>query len=79
MTIQKLASEIAKREGKKSQARIGDIREIIKTLCTLEAEMITSGSDAVGPLDVIAEQSSKVAEKLYRKQAKLHTQKGKLK
>lgn len=29
MTMLKLASEIAKREGKKSQARIGDIREIL--------------------------------------------------
>lgn len=32
MTIKKLASEIAKREGKKSQARIGDIREILGIL-----------------------------------------------
>ena len=32
MTISKLASEIAKREGKKSQARIGDIREILGVL-----------------------------------------------
>jgi hypothetical protein len=30
--LSKLASEIAKREGKKSQARIGDIREIIGIL-----------------------------------------------
>jgi hypothetical protein len=30
MTLNRLASEIAKREGKKSQARIGDIREILK-------------------------------------------------
>ena len=30
MTLNKLASEIAKREGKKSQAHIGDIREILK-------------------------------------------------
>lgn len=28
-TIKALASELAKREGKKSQARIGDIREIL--------------------------------------------------
>lgn len=31
-TINALASEIAKREGKKSQARIGDIREILGIL-----------------------------------------------
>lgn len=29
MTLNKLASAIAKREGKKSQAHIGDIREIL--------------------------------------------------
>ena len=38
MTYQKLASEIAKREGKKSQARIGDIREILNILTELLAE-----------------------------------------
>ena len=32
MTINKLASEICKREGKKSQARIGDVREILAIL-----------------------------------------------
>lgn len=32
MTIQTLATEIAKREGKKSEARIGDIREILAIL-----------------------------------------------
>lgn len=35
MTLQKLASAIAKREGKKSQARIGDIREILSILSEL--------------------------------------------
>lgn len=32
MKINDIAKEIAKREGKKSQARIGDIREIISIL-----------------------------------------------
>jgi hypothetical protein len=31
-TIKELASAIAKKEGKKSQARIGDIREILSIL-----------------------------------------------
>jgi hypothetical protein len=35
MTIQGLASEIARREGNRSQARIGDIREILKILCSM--------------------------------------------
>lgn len=33
--LNKLASEIAKREGKKSQARIGDVREIIAILADI--------------------------------------------
>lgn len=37
MTVVKLASQLAKMEGKKSQARIGDIREILKLLAALEA------------------------------------------
>jgi hypothetical protein len=32
MTLNKLASLIAKREGKKSQAHIGDVREILKII-----------------------------------------------
>lgn len=35
MTIKELASKIAKIEGKKSQARIGDIREILGILSDL--------------------------------------------
>jgi hypothetical protein len=38
MTLRKLASEIAKREGKKSQARIGDIREILGILSDIYVE-----------------------------------------
>lgn len=38
MTINKLAKEIAKREGKRSQARYGDIKEIIGILSDIVAE-----------------------------------------
>lgn len=38
MTLQTLASKIAKLEGKKSQARIGDIREILKIITGIMAE-----------------------------------------
>ena len=38
MTFQKIASLIAKKEGKKSQARIGDIREILKILVELDVD-----------------------------------------
>ncbi len=38
MTLVRLASLIAKREGKKHQASIGDIREILKIIMQLELE-----------------------------------------
>lgn len=34
-SIRELASDIAKREGKKSEARIGDVREILAILCDI--------------------------------------------
>jgi len=42
MTLRKLASEIAKREGKRSQARIGDIREILGLLADIFHEAETA-------------------------------------
>ena len=50
MTLNQLASIIAKREGKRSQARIGDIREILKILFTLKAEYIVA-SGGVSEID----------------------------
>lgn len=38
MTINALVKELAKREGKKSQARIGEIRELISILSDLVYE-----------------------------------------
>ena len=37
MTLQQLASKISKIEGKKSQAKIGDIREILKIIVQIDA------------------------------------------
>lgn len=42
-SIGHLASTIAKREGKKSQARIGDIREILGVLSDLFHESMNAG------------------------------------
>lgn len=42
MTINKIAKEIARREGKKSQARYGDIREILGILSDIIAENKTT-------------------------------------
>lgn len=40
MTMQKLASMIAKREGLKSQVKIGDVREILRVLIDLQVETL---------------------------------------
>lgn len=68
MTIQKLASEIAKREGKKSQARIGDIREILKILCTIDAEEAVEkpGGDPTVLL-VLGKESSKIEGQILKR------------
>lgn len=44
-TIRALASELAKREGKKSQSRIGDIRELLGHLSDVVHEY--EGSDII--------------------------------
>lgn len=48
MTRKEIASLIAKREGKKSQAKMGDIEEILKILVHLiEAEYAETGSSSI--------------------------------
>jgi hypothetical protein len=64
VTLNKLASLIAKREGKRSQARIGDIREILKIISVLEAEYVVSSWADDGPLRVIGKSAEKKADKL---------------
>lgn len=54
MTFQKIASEIAKREGKRSQAKIGDIREILKVLVQWEPEFDGSVDGPIAALDMMA-------------------------
>lgn len=70
MTLQKLASEIAKREGKKSQARIGDIREMLKTMAQLEAEIYMLNPGEIGPLGSVRAQAEKLIKKLQAKAKK---------
>lgn len=59
MTLRKLASELAKREGKKSEARIGDIREILKLIVEIEAEVLVN------------EESSALANAIEKRRDKL--------
>lgn len=49
MEMRTIASRVAKREGKKSQARIGEIREILSILVEMETEFLRDavlGGDA---------------------------------
>lgn len=61
MTVAKIASELAKREGKKSQARIGDIREILKLLVEMEVEALLAPSDS--PLQALTDRAFKKFQK----------------
>lgn len=66
--VHRLAKRIAVREGKKSQARIGDIMEILKIYFTLDAEEMVRGE--IGPETVhgICEsETGKMVRKLIKK------------
>lgn len=59
MTLRKLASTIAKMEGKKSQSRIGDIREILKIIVDYEVE---HGAKDSGIMCLVGAVEAKVAK-----------------
>lgn len=63
MTIAQLASQLAKREGKKSQARIGDIRELLKLIVQLEIEHFDEDAQQDGPLIVLRERTQELITK----------------
>ena len=67
MTFQKIASQIALREGRKSQARIGDIREILKVLVDWEAEILFADPSAEGPIFALASLADKRIEKMRKR------------
>jgi hypothetical protein len=63
MTFQKIASELAKREGKKSQAKIADIRELLSQLVKWDAEFeatLPPGDMRPGPIYTLAVMSEKL-------------------
>lgn len=68
MTIRKLASMIAFKEGKKSQARIGDIREVLHVLAEMEADaaqLDPHSSDS--PVNAVLDQVKKILERRAKK------------
>lgn len=71
MTLNKLASAIAKREGKKHQASVGDVREILSILGDILAEeMCESDGERSTTYESIAEIANKKIEKLWAKKEK---------
>lgn len=71
MTIRKLASLLALKEGKKKQARVGDVRELLKLLCEMEADAVQldpHSSDS--PVNAILDQVNKIIERRAKKRVK---------
>lgn len=70
--MNKLASEIAKREGGKSQVAIGDIREILSIISDIEVECREAGTEGPvsyfmeGALKKLKRQTYKLPEPLFQ-------------
>ena len=58
MTINKLISQITKREGKKSEVKVGDVREVMSIL----AEIINEDTSALAAIIAYAEKKKKLFE-----------------
>lgn len=79
MTPNQLAILISKREGKKHEASIGDIKEILKIIATMAAEH-TGPEEELCPIMCLSEYSHKIREKMEAKaKAKAAKKKGKRK
>lgn len=70
MTINQLASLIAKREGKKSQARIGDIREILGIISDLIYADYLEYKESSPVLDALANNGMNRAKKKLKTKRK---------
>lgn len=68
MTLNQLASKIALREGKKSQARIGDIREVLGIVADIFHEMLEN-NDVSGMDALVAAGAKRAKRKPKRKKA----------
>lgn len=78
--VKELASEIAKREGKKSQVKIGDIREILKIIVKLQIEWIDADEAHMAmpidsPLDLLLDKAMDKRNKRERKNGSNHQNK----
>ena len=71
MTLNQIASFIAKHEGKKSQATIGDIREILKIIINESARLSNDRLDLTGELGLLADAQFDRNEARAAKKSKL--------
>ena len=68
MTLQNLASLIAHAEGKKHEASVGDIREILKLIVDMSAQADTDDQDPVECLyKAAADKAARAAAARHRK------------
>lgn len=77
MTINKLASLIAKNEGKKSEVSIGNIREILKVIAELEADNADRGEgtdNGKSPLRTLLAYARSITEKRLKHRTKMARQ-----
>jgi hypothetical protein len=75
-TLRSLASQLAILEGKKSQARVSDIREVLKLLCVLDAKFVYDNQKTPydlrewSPLELIENRSGHLLKLVKDKDAK---------
>jgi hypothetical protein len=65
MRMRDLASVLAKREGKKHEATVGDVREVLSLLCDVLAE--EQAADSAATLITVAREVKKRADRLRRR------------
>ena len=76
MTLKLLIRKIAKREGKKVQVSIGNIREIVSVICDIEVEAMLANKS--GPLKYLSNEINKRAQKAFAKQRRKERRKAKM-
>lgn len=60
MTRRKIAAELCKLEGGKSQARMGDLQQVLKLLVQMDAEYVLKGMPS--PLDALSEEADALVQ-----------------
>lgn len=70
MSFNKLASIVAKREGKKKSINIAQIKEFLRILIDLQVECYMEDGGAISPIRILIAESSKRIRKLEAKRNK---------